>query len=39
VLDLDGAPHGLDGTGEFGEKAITHKLDDTAFVLGDLGLD
>ena len=39
LLDQDGAPHRVDDARELAERAVPHKLDDAALVLGDERLD
>ncbi len=39
LLCFDGGVHRIDDTRELHQHAIPHELDDTAMVLGDLGID
>ena len=39
TLQVDGAAHGIDDTGEFDQHAVAGGLDDAAAVLRDLGID
>ena len=39
ALNVDGAAHGVDDADEFHQHAVAGRLDDTAAVLGDLGVD
>src|SRR5262249_20268494 len=39
ALNLDGATHGIDDAGEFGQQAVAGGLDDAALVFVDLGIE
>ena len=39
LLKRHGACHGIDGTGELNQHAVTGRLDDAAIVPGDRGID
>ena len=39
ALDFDRAAHGIDDAGELDQHAVAGGLDDTAGMLGDLGID